>query len=36
VDHEIKGICVNGPPPNPFKAPDAQTTSDSTCQSLVC
>ncbi|KAL3923144.1 MAG: hypothetical protein SGILL_001824 [Bacillariaceae sp.] len=34
ADHEIKGDCVNGPPPNPFKAPDAQTTHDSTCQAL--
>ncbi|KAL3906001.1 MAG: hypothetical protein SGILL_009453, partial [Bacillariaceae sp.] len=35
VDNEVKGTCVNGPPPNPRKAPDAQTTeNDSTCQAL--
>jgi hypothetical protein len=37
TDHETKGDCVNGPPPDPWKAPDAQTTAnDSTCQTLVC
>jgi hypothetical protein len=36
MDDERQGECVNGPPPNTWKAPDAQTTdSDSACQALV-
>jgi hypothetical protein len=35
IVHEQKGFCVNGPPPNPEMAPDAQTTeNDATCQAL--
>lgn len=36
VDSGRAGQCVNGPPPDTWKAPDAQTTStDATCQTLV-
>lgn len=35
VDKEVKGECVNGPPPGGKLAPDAQTTKyDSKCQAL--
>eukprot|EP00537_Pseudo-nitzschia_pungens_P014295 CAMPEP_0172383816 /NCGR_PEP_ID=MMETSP1061-20121228/1626_1 /TAXON_ID=37318 /ORGANISM="Pseudo-nitzschia pungens, Strain cf. pungens" /LENGTH=551 /DNA_ID=CAMNT_0013112179 /DNA_START=144 /DNA_END=1799 /DNA_ORIENTATION=- len=35
VEQKKKGSCVNGPPPYPEKAPNAQTTTtDSTCQAL--
>jgi hypothetical protein len=35
-DHERKGECVNGLPPDTLNAPDVQTTTtDSTCQALV-
>lgn len=36
ADREIKGRCVNGPPPGGLLAPDAQTTKDdATCKKLV-
>lgn len=36
VDKEIKGNCLNGPPPGGTSAPDAQTTKDDKpCQELV-
>ena len=35
VDHEVRGKCVNNPPPGGILAPDAQTTEyDSQCQAL--